>query len=179
MAKVEATAHSQHIEETIRSIEELHAKHKKQARPLQRGIDWLTGLIARPSFVILLTLAVAGWIAFNLLAAQAGHQPIDRPPFAWLEEGVSLVALYLVVIILATQRHEDGLAQRRELFLLELAILAEQKITKVIQLLEEGRRDNPLVPNRVDQEAEDMSRPSDPQSVLNVIQDKQDSPAKT
>ena len=178
MAQFEATAHSQHIEETIRSIEELHAKHKEQATPLQRGIDWLTGLIARPSFVILLTVVVGGWIAFNLLAAQFGYQPVDRPPFPWLEGGMTLVSLYLVVVILATQRHEDGLAQRRELLLLELAILAEQKITKVIQLLEEGRRDNPLVPNRVDREAEDMSRPSDPQSVLNVIQDKQETPAK-
>jgi uncharacterized membrane protein len=179
MAKVEATAHSRHIEETIRSIDELHAKHKQQATPLQRAIDGLTAVIARPSFVILLTVAVAGWIGSNLLATQFGHQAMDRPPFPWLEGWISLVSLYLVVIILATQRHEDGLAQRRELLLLELAILAEQKITKVIQLMEEGRRDNPLVPNRVDQEAEDMSQPSDPKSVLNVIRDKQEAPAKT
>src|SRR5450432_2892846 len=92
MAQFEATAHSQHIEETIRSIEELHAKHKEQATPLQRGIDWLTGLIARPSFVILLTVVVAHWIAFNLLAAQFGYQPIDRPPFPWLEGGMTLVS---------------------------------------------------------------------------------------
>ena len=178
MAKFESTARSQHIEETIRSIDELHAKHREKATPLQRTIDRLTGLIARPSFVILLTLLVAGWIAFNMLAAQLGYNPIDRLPFPWLEEGMTLVSLYLVVIILATQRHEDGLAQRRELLLLELAVLAEQKTAKVIQLLEEGRRDNPLVPNRIDQEADAMAQPSDPQAVLEAIEDKQQTAPK-
>jgi uncharacterized membrane protein len=75
----------------------------------------------------------------------------------------------MVVLILATQRREDQLAQRRELLILELAILAEQKTAKVIQLLEESRRDNPLIRNRVDPEAEAMAQPADPKSVLDAI----------
>jgi uncharacterized membrane protein len=47
--------------------------------------------------------------------------------------------------------------------------LSEQKIAKVIQLLEESRRDNPLVGNRLDSEAEPMAQPADPQSVLDAI----------
>jgi uncharacterized membrane protein len=54
---------------------------------------------------------------------------------------------------------------------LELAILSEQKTAKVIQLLEESRRDNPLILNRVDQEAEAMAQPADPQSVLDTIKE--------
>ena len=79
----------------------------------------------------------------------------------------------MVVLILATQRREDELAQHREQLLLELAILSEQKTTKVIRLLEESRRDNPLIHNRVDQEAEAMARPADPQSVINAIKETQ------
>ena len=44
--------------------------------------------------------------------------------------------------------------------------MSEQKTAKVIQLLEESRRDNPLIRDRVDQEAEAMAQPADPQSVL-------------
>jgi uncharacterized membrane protein len=72
------------------------------------------------------------------------------------------VSLYIVVLILATQRREYQLAQLREQLTLELAILSEQKTAKVIQLLEESRRDNPLIRNRVDQEAEAMAQPADP-----------------
>jgi uncharacterized membrane protein len=52
---------------------------------------------------------------------------------------------------------------------LELVILSEQKTAKVIQLLEEIRRDNPLIHNRVDQDADAMAQPTDPSSVLDAI----------
>jgi uncharacterized membrane protein len=54
---------------------------------------------------------------------------------------------------------------------LELTILSEQKTAKVIQLLEEFRRDNPLIHDRVDQEADVMAQPADPQSVLDAIKE--------
>jgi len=62
---------------------------------------------------------------------------IDPPAFAGLGLAVSLVSLYIVVLILATQQCEYQLAQLREQLTLELAILSEQKTAKVIQLLEE------------------------------------------
>jgi uncharacterized membrane protein len=74
-------------------------------------------------------------------------------------------------VSLSTQRREYQLAQLREQHTLELAILSEQKTAKVIQLLEQSRRDNPLIRNRVDQEAEAMAQPADPQSVLHAIKE--------
>jgi hypothetical protein len=38
----------------------------------------------------------------------------------------------------------------REHLILELALLGEQKTAKVIELLEEFRRDNPLIRNRIE-----------------------------
>jgi uncharacterized membrane protein len=118
-----------------------------------------------------LTVIVVGWVGLNMLAAALGYRPIDPPPFSWLGGAVSLVSLYMVVLILATQRREDQLGRQRELLVLELAILSEQKTAKMIQLLEESRRDNPLLHNRVDHEAEVMAQPADPQSVLAAIKE--------
>jgi uncharacterized membrane protein len=84
--------------------------------------------------------------------------------------GLTGVALYSC-LILADERREDRLAQLHEQLNLELAILSEQKTAKVIQLLEESRRDNPLIHNRVDQEAEAMARPADPKTVLEAIEE--------
>jgi uncharacterized membrane protein len=140
-----------HIEETIRSIAQLHGEHHQNATPLQRAVDRITALLGRPRFIGVLTTSAAGWISLNLLAAALGYRPIDPPPFSGLGGAVSLVSLYILILILATQRREYQLAQLREQLTLELAILSEQKTAKVIQLLEESRRDNPLICNRVDQ----------------------------
>src|ERR1700730_5705260 len=162
-----------HIEETIRSIARLHAEHHQNATPLQRIVDRTTAVLGRPRFIGVLTAIAAAWISLNLLAAALGYRPIDPPPFSGLGSAVSLVSLYLVVVILATQRRENQLAQPREQLTLELAILSEQKTAKVIQLLEEARRDNPLI-RRVDQEADAMAQPADPKSVLDAIRETHD-----
>jgi len=160
-----------HIDETVRAIARLHAEHYLQSHPLQRTVNRLTALVGRPGFVGLLTVAVFGWMLANLGAAWFGLEPADPPPFAWLQGVVGLMALYMTALILATQRHEDQLAGHREQLTLELAILGEQKSAKIIELLEEMRRDDPSLRNRVDHEAVAMSLPADPQAVLDAIKD--------
>jgi uncharacterized membrane protein len=160
-----------HIEETIRSIDRLHAEHRRDATPLQRAVDRMTTLLGRPGFILLVTVIVALWVGGNLLAAAFGHRAIDPPPFSGLAGVVSLASLYMVVLILATQRREDQLAQHREQLILELALLSEQKTAKVIELLEEFRRDSPLIHNRVDRQADSMAQPADPQQMLDAIKE--------
>jgi uncharacterized membrane protein len=155
----------------MRSIAQLHAEHQENATPLQRAVDRMTALLGRPGFIGVLTVIVVCWIGLNLFTAAIGYRSIDPPPFSWLGGAASLVSLYVAALILATQRRDDQLAQHRELLILELAVLSEQKTAKVIQLLEEFRRDNPLIRNRVDQEAEVMAQPAHPQSVLDAIKE--------
>jgi uncharacterized membrane protein len=84
-----------------------------------------------------LTVIVVGWMSLNLLAAAVGYRAIDPPPVSGLGGAVSRVSLCVVVLILATQRREDQLAQHREHLILQLALLGEQKTAKVIDLLGE------------------------------------------
>lgn len=160
-----------HLEETIRSIDRLHAEHRRDATPLQRGVDRMTTLLGRPGFIGVVTVLVVLWVSFNLLTAALGYRAIDPPPFSGLAGAVTLASLYIVVLILATQRREDQLAQHREQLILELALLSEQKTAKVIELLEEFRRDNPQIHDRVDREADAMAQPADPQQVLDAIKE--------
>lgn len=160
-----------HIEGTVRSIAELHAKHHQRTTPLQRLLDRMTAAVGRPSFIALLTLAVSAWLLGNLAVLWQGGRPWDAPPFAWLSGFVSLAALYTTALILTTQRHDDELASHREQLTLELAILSEQKSAKIIQLLEEMRRDSPHLVDRADTVAHAMSTPVDPHSVLDALND--------
>ena len=117
-----------------------------------------------------MTAVVLLWIGANLLAVWFGVLPLDGP-FEWLQGAVTLLALYVTILILTTQQREDQLASYREQLTLELAILGEQKSAKIIALLEGMRRDNPLLRNRVDAEAEAMAVAADPQAVLDAIKE--------
>ena len=160
-----------HIEETIQSIARLHAEHRANATQHQRVVDRITSVLGGPVFIAVLTIVVVGWVSSNVAAVALGYRPLDPPPFPWLAGTASLASLYLVVLILTTQRRDDRLNQRREQLNLELAILSEQKTAKVVALLEELRRDSPLVHNRVDALADVMARPADPQSVIDAIKE--------
>lgn len=160
-----------HIEEAIGSIARLHAAHQEGATPLQRSLRKFTSLVAQPWFIGLATALAIGWVCLNLLLTSFGFRPPDPPPFVWLGYAVSLTSFYIVVLIFATQQHDDELAELRQQLTLELALLSEQKTAKVIQLLEEFRRDIPSVHNRVDQQADAMAEPVDPQRVIDAIKE--------
>jgi hypothetical protein len=49
--------------------------------------------------------------------------------------------------------------------------MTEQKGAKLIALLEDMRRDNPLLVNRVDVQAEVMSAPADPEAIREAFQE--------
>ena len=158
-----------HIEDTVQAIARLHAEHHGQATASQRIVERLTARAGQPMFLIVLTVLMIGWMAGNLTVLAMGHKPWDEPPFSWLQGATGVAALYMTILILATQRREDQLASHREQLTLELGILSEQKAAKIIQLLEELRRDSPDVRNRVDHEALALSAPADPEAVLNAI----------
>jgi uncharacterized membrane protein len=158
-----------HIEETITTISQVHAEHHRRARPMQRSVAAATVAIGSPAFLGILTIAAAGWIALNLAVAAAGRTPPDPPPFAYLSGTASVLALYLAAMILATQKHDDELATHRDQLTLELAILSDRKSAKIISLLEELRRNDPVQGDHVDAEAEAMTVPADPKAVLDKI----------
>lgn len=160
-----------HIEETVKAIARLHSEHHKRATPFQRFTEDLTAKAGQSTFIAWLTAAVLVWTGINLLLKGTGSITFDGPPFPWLQDLLSLAALYMTVLILSTQRRDDELATYREQLTLELAILGEQKAAKIIELLEELRRDHPGIPNRVDHEAHAMSTPAEPQAVLDALRD--------
>ena len=106
-----------------------------------------------------------------MLASVFSYTVLDPPPFNALCMAFSLASFYMVILIYATQRRDDELAELREQLTLELALLSEQKMAKVIQLFEEFRRDIPLVPNRTDEQADAMAQSVDPERVFHAIKD--------
>src|ERR1700745_2525422 len=114
---------SAHIEDTVRAIAHLRIEHDRRATPLQRFLERLTARAGSGGFVVLLTLLVVSWIGLNFLLLRLGKRPLDETPFFWMQGLVSLAALYMTALILATQRRDNELASHHEHLTLELAIL--------------------------------------------------------
>jgi uncharacterized membrane protein len=162
-----------HIQQTINTIAGVHHRHQRQATRAHRFVEGAVGWVARPGFIALLTVVITGWVAANLLLAAMG-QAFDPPPFPILQDIGTLAALYITVLILITTQREKEIGEHREQLTLQLAILSEQKSAKIIQLIEEARRDNPLIGDRHDAEAAELAVPADPEAVLDAIKDTHD-----
>ncbi|MDQ2800666.1 MAG: DUF1003 domain-containing protein, partial [Armatimonadota bacterium] len=117
-------------------------------------------------------LLVGGWIVANVFSHRLGLGEIDPPPFYWLQGVVGLGALLLTIVVLITQNRQARMAERRAQLDLQVNLLAEQKIAKLIALVEELRRDLPTVRDRHDPEAEAMKEAADPQAVLAALEER-------
>lgn len=158
-----------HIHQTIETIAEARREHHRRATPSQKAVAQMTALVGRPRFVGGLTIAFALWIGLNGLIKLAGHEPPDPPPYGYMQAVTYIMGVYITLLILITQRHENRLTEAHAQLTLELAILNEQKSAKIIALLEEMRRDLPGLPNRPDLEAEQLATPADTQAVMDAI----------
>jgi uncharacterized membrane protein len=160
-----------HIAETVDAVAQIHSDHHLKRTPMEIFMDNWTARLARPAVLLAIVCGVALWIAFNLLAPLAGYAIIDAPPFPWLFEALTFLGLVMGILILSTQRRADQLAELREQMTLELASVTERKVAKIIELIEEARRDSPTLKNRTDHEARHMSERTSPGDVLIAIKD--------
>jgi uncharacterized membrane protein len=120
---------------------------------LQHAVDRLTAVVGLPGFAAALTISIALWVSASVVAGLLGLWVVDPPPFAWLQGTITTGTLYVAILILTTQRREDQLSSQRGQLMLELAILNDQKSSRIIELLEESRHDHPMIADRIDNEA--------------------------
>ena len=158
-----------HIAETIHAIALLHAEHHRKSTLAERIVDRVTNSVGRPLSLLILMGAMALWMSVNEFITLNGGSAPDAPPYAGLGLAISLLATVIAVMILISQSRADRFASLREQMTLEATLLTEQKTRKIIELLEELRRDSPGVRDREDVEALQMAAKADPHEVLAVI----------
>jgi uncharacterized membrane protein len=171
-AKVEQAA--EHAE----TIAALRARAEQQMSTSQRFVESFTANIGRPSSIAMLLALIALWIAWNVAEGRNGGHAADPPPFFWLQGVIALYAALITTFVLATQNREKRHGEQRAYLELQINLLAEQKTAKVIQLLEELRRDMPTVRDRVDHQADAMQMPVDTAAVMNVLEETLDGPTE-
>lgn len=154
------------ITHNIESIEAFYQREDLKVTESQRVAEAIGNVIGRPVFLGCIVAFVMLWILVNLGVRHMHLTAFDSPPCFWLQGIVSLLALLTTTVVLIRQERLAKLEERREHLELQVNLLTEQKTTKLIHLLEELRRDLPMVRYRRDPESEAMLQPTDPHRVL-------------
>jgi uncharacterized membrane protein len=162
---------SEHILQNIESVVELQRREWSATPPSQRHLDALSRIIGRPGYLVLVVAFIAAWIGFNWLAPRNGGHAFDPPPFPWLEGLLTAIALLTSTVILIAQNYQTKLERQRAHLDLQVNLLTEQKVTKLIHLIEELRRDLPMVHDRHDAQASAMQQRADAGRVVSAIED--------
>jgi uncharacterized membrane protein len=158
-----------HIDQNIDAVVALQKREWDSVSASQRRLESISRFVGRPLYMVGLLCVVAAWVGFNLAAAFFHRTPFDPPPFAWLDTVLSLVALLTTTVVLIAQNRQTKLEQQRSHLDLQVNMLTEQKVTKVIHLLEELRRDLPIVEDRHDAQATLMQEGADAEQMLSAL----------
>ena len=160
------------IAQNISDIVELETSELEKLTPAQRWVEAASRRIARPAYLLALLLFVLGWIVLNLQSQPLHLASFDPPPFHWLEGLLTLIALLTTTTVLIGQKRQSKLAEQRAHLDLQINLLTEQKVTKLIHLIEELRTDLPGVQARDDPHVSQLKKPVDAAQLASALKEK-------
>ncbi len=158
---------AEHIGQNIESVVALQKKEWDAIGTAQKRVERVSRFLGRPSYLIALLSAIALWVAVNVFATGASWDPA---PFELLDGIMTLISLVTTTIVLIAQNRAAKLEKQHTHLGLQVALLTEQKVTKLINLIEELRRDMPMVKDRHDAHAEALQESADTAKVLAALE---------
>ncbi len=158
------------VRQNIETIIQLETEHGKNIPTHHRALERIAGSFGDPRFLYgQLVFFSAWWLCSHL--SSMGILPKNLPKFSLRSDGLSIASLLITTGVLVYQSRQERVAEERSHLMLQIDLLTEQKIVKLIALVEELRADLPNVRNRVDSEAEEMQQPIDPQALLVALKE--------
>lgn len=129
------------------------AKSLRSRSTLTQISDKLTAFCGSSFFLVSHIIFFSIWIPVNLDLIK-GVPPFDPFPFGLLTMVVSLEAIFLAIFILVSQNRSSYINTLRDEVHLRVNLIAEEEITKVLELLAEIRTEMGI--KRKDPELEEM-----------------------
>ena len=158
------------IAENIEAIIAIHRQEAEDATAAEKILEVVAAWFSQPGFLYLLLLGLGLWLGGDALN-QTGLLPFDLPTFHWADQGLDTAALLISTGVLIRQTRQEGFAEQRTQLMLQLNLLSEKKIAKIIALIEELREDLPNMEQRYDHEAAVMQVSTDPLALLDALKE--------
>jgi uncharacterized membrane protein len=166
------TSEREQINQNIEAVLDFYTREDQKISRSQRILERISLFAGQPLFLGLILLFVASWMLANVILRQLGMYEFDPAPFFWLQGGLGLGALLTATVVLTKQNRLERLAERRAHLDLKVTLLTEQKTAKLIDLIEELRRDLPNVKHRHDPEAAALQQSMNPDAVLAALDER-------
>jgi uncharacterized membrane protein len=157
------------VSQNIEAVQGFYTREDKKISHSQRALERISHFVGTPDFLGFILLFVVAWILANAVLRGLGRAEFDRAPYFLLQGIVGLGALLTTTVVLTKQNRLAKLAEQRAHLDLKVTLLTEQKAAKLIDLLEELRRDLPNVRNRHDSGAASLQQPMSPELVLAAL----------
>lgn len=154
------------VERNIAALVETNREEEKKRTFEQRLADSITRFTGSMRFVYIHCIIYALWIFMNL-----GWIPGPRfdPTFVILAMEASVEAIFLSTFILITQNRMSQLAEKRAELDLQISLLAEHEITRVLTLVREMASRMQVEAAR-DPELAELQKDIEPKEILEEIE---------
>jgi uncharacterized membrane protein len=120
------------MERNIRTLVARRRDEERKGGPEERIADWITRFTGSLGFVYFQVVLVGLWVAINL--GLLPIRPFD-PSFVILAVMASVEAIFLSTFVLITQNRMAALADKRADLDLQVSLLAEHEITRLLELV--------------------------------------------
>ena len=130
--KIHALQHR--IQQNREIIQSLKARQDEKRTWAEKIADTMTDLFGSIGFLVVNIIWFAIWIVINL-GLIPGVAPFDPFPFGLLTMIVSLEAIMLAIFVLISQNRSSKIAELREEIDLQVDMLTEREITKLMQVV--------------------------------------------
>jgi uncharacterized membrane protein len=154
------------IERNIRTLIRLRSKADRSRGLQDRLSDAVTTFSGQMVFVYIHMVWFGTWILLN--TGRFGVVPFDPFPYGFLTLVVSLEAIFLATFVLISQNRLSGEAENRTNLNLQIALLTEHEVTRVLQMLD-AIQDRVGIENDEDSELADLEMETKPEDVLAEI----------
>jgi uncharacterized membrane protein len=160
------------VHANLEKVESFEKKHHRSRSALQKVIEQFSLFFGSLSFFAFFVALNVGWILSDVAWRHLGHPYFDAPPFTILQDIVTYIGVFITMAVLIRQNRLSQVEETRAQLELQVNLLSEQKITKIIDLLEELRRDMPGIKQRSDDHTDDLRQTMNADLLLEELENR-------
>ncbi|HEX6037878.1 DUF1003 domain-containing protein [Longimicrobium sp.] len=155
------------VDRNVRALLARRAAEDRAKSRSERIADGVTRFAGSMTFVYIHLVMYGAWIALNL-GVVPGIRPWD-PTFVILAMEASVEAIFLSTFVLISQNRMAALADKRADLDLQVSLLSEHEITRLLSLVQQMAEQMGIEEAR-DPELEELARDVHPERVLEKIE---------
>jgi uncharacterized membrane protein len=156
------------IQKNIRTLLSMRRREEESMSAGTRIADAITRFTGSIPFLLIHAVLVVAWFVINT-GIIPGVKPFDPFPFVMLAMAASVEAIFLSTFVLISQNRQAALADKRAELDLQIGLLTEHEVTRLIQMVEVLMRHHGL-PNQWG-DLEELKQEVAPERVLTAIEE--------